>query len=127
MPQFQKVKKKSLLESPLASLGLFVLAIFLVYGAFSMGAKANEAVRNKNLAIKENADLKAKQEKITSDLQYLNTPAGVEETIRNTYRVAKEGEGLVVIVHDDASTTDQANKGGGRFFDKLKSFFSSNK
>ncbi len=125
MPQFQKTtKRSSVLESPIALVFLLGLCVLLGYSVVSIGIKTSEAVHNEKLAKKEYQAEKDKQISLEANLERLNTPAGEEEAIRNTYRVSKEGEGLVVIVDDSKNqkTTETDTTSHG-FWVRVKAWF----
>jgi cell division protein FtsB len=108
MATFEKRKKfKHFLFSPLGVLVLGVIVIFLGFSVFSVFQKREEARTNANTAQYEVLTLRESELKTQAEIDRLNTDAGVEEAIRNKYRAAKPGEGLVVIT-DDSRTASVA-------------------
>ena len=79
-----------------------------------------EAAENKKNILEELGKLKAREDNLTAQVERLSTPEGIEESIREKFRVVKEGEGLIVIVNDK---TDLDQDKGATPSQKIKSFF----
>lgn len=62
-------------------------------------AIAKEAARNELQSLEE------RQKKLEQDIKGLSTDKGIEKNIRQQFQVAKDGEGVVVIVNDDTKNT----------------------
>ncbi len=88
----------------------FLLLLLIITIAFSRGVihayqKANEARAGLAEARHELKTEKERQQFLESELARLKSERGKEEEVRNKFRVAKEGENMVIIVDDSASTT----------------------
>ena len=59
---------------------------------------------NKKIAENKIKELEQEKEKLSSDIAKLKTDAGIEESIREKFGLAKEGEGVIVIVEDKNKT-----------------------
>lgn len=117
MREFQKRRKlKERLYSIPVLLVLLVLLFVALNGAWNMYGKyaSNSAELSRMRA--EAADMRERREELTGKLRYLETDKGVEEEIRNKYNVVKEGEEVVVIVDDRASTSPESRSEKGGFF-----------
>ena len=83
-----------------------VLAVLIILlGAFAWGVlgffnKMQVTRDNKKIAESKFMELKTQQEKLSSDIAKLQTEKGVEENIRDKFGLAKEGEGLIVVLDD---------------------------
>ncbi len=101
MANFEKRKKfKHFLYSKITVGVLAVITIFLIFSVVSVFEKRQEAYRNAKIAEHELEMLRENEARTKESIAKLDTQAGVEEAIRNKYRAAKEGEGLVVITDD---------------------------
>jgi len=128
MAQFQKDKVwKRVLYSKPTIIALAVLTLFFAYNVTGIIAKSRETDKNLGTALSELDSLKSKQASLQSSLDTLSTPAGVDDAIREKYRVVKGGEGLVVIVNDQNKngTAAAANAPAAEhgFWNFIKSMF----
>ena len=105
MASFQNNKKKNFMHSRAALSVLGILVILLGGSALSVYEKSRDVVRNKRLAEDNLESLKKKQAELKEKIDGLKTDAGMEEAIRDKYRAVKEGEGLIVIVDENASAS----------------------
>ena len=82
------------------------------------------SVTRENRKIAENkvAQLEKEKEKLASDINKLKSQNGIEENIRDKFGLAKEGEGLIVIL-DDKNTAETSKENSGGFFSFLKNWF----
>ncbi len=123
-----KKQKKALLYSwpVLAALGIVVL--ITLYSLIRIVGKSIETSKNRRVADAALVELKAKEAKLQSDIDDLQTDQGTEAAIRQKFGAVKEGEHLVVIVNDKAETPDpNAPKQSGGFWAFLKRLFARNK
>ena len=103
---------------------LFVLATF-VFGWSVLGfyQKSRETKENKQLAAATVAGLKAEKGRLSDDIARLETKEGIEENIREKFGLAKEGEGLIVIMDESLSgetnTKEDPEKGFWNFIKNL--------
>ena len=104
----------------LAVLGILLLVF--AWGVISFMSKAAETSKNKKMAESKVAELETEKEKLSSDIARLKTEAGVEENIREKFGLAKEGEGLIVVVDDKNKAVDAEEDSGG-FWVFLKNLF----
>ena len=97
---------------------LGVLLIFFVWGVVGFMGKMTITTENKKIAENRVLDLQKEKVKLSSDIAKLKTDSGVEESIRDKFGLAKEGEGLIV-VEDDKNSTVVPKKDSGGFFSFL--------
>ncbi len=114
MRNFQdKHKWKHILESKTVLALLFIIVLIFAWSVFGFWWKMSETSKNKKLAEEKVAELQKQKDKLTSDISELKTSEGVEANIRDKFGLAKDGEGLIVIVDDKKQDTDgQASTGG---------------
>ncbi len=108
-----------------STIGLIFLSAFILFFAWNVlkfAEKARETARNKNLAEEKITELQKEQSQLSGDIDKLNTEKGTEETIRTKFGLAKEGEGLIVIVDDKDQSTDQNKTQNAGFWAKIKNW-----
>lgn len=104
---------------------LLVLAAIAVIFAFNIAdiaKKSIETAKNKDIALAKVQELSLKEEKLRADIERLSTPEGQEAAVREKFRVAKDGEGLIVIT-DPASTVPTEEPEQEGFWSFLKNLF----
>ena len=88
---------------------LSLVVILFTFSVVSVFEKRHEAKENALSAQHEVETLSQHQAKTQQSIDNLHTDAGVEEAIRNKYRAAKDGEGLVVIMDPDQNKDSTTN------------------
>lgn len=115
-------RHRSVFHSPAAIVIYFIAIVYLAFLVVRIAGKSREAGENRRIAEAELAELAARRESLAADIERLETDDGLEEAIREKFRVVKEGEGIVVIIdepEDDAGT----KKEGGGFWKFVKGIF----
>lgn len=118
----QKRKLRRALYSKPVVLVLFVLALFLSYTTYGMYRTARDASLRKETAAVKLATLEEREDFLTSEIQRLQTAEGIEQEVREKFDVAKEGEKVIVIVEEKATSTPEDTSDVG-FFARIKSWF----
>jgi cell division protein FtsB len=109
MARFEKRRKfENFFYTRTAVVILALVAVLFGLSVISVFEKRHEAAQNAHEAEYEVQTLSARQAKTEQSIKTLNTDAGVEEAIRNKYRAAKDGEGLVVIMDQSQTETVRA-------------------
>ncbi|MEO5635461.1 MAG: septum formation initiator family protein [Candidatus Paceibacterota bacterium] len=110
MRNFQKKRVwRKIMESKPVLVMLIVLLLVFSWSIIGFIGKLQVTSENKKIAEKKVAELQKQKDEYNAKIEKLKTQNGVEETIRDTYGLAKEGEGLIVVV-DDQSAIDAAAK-----------------
>lgn len=114
MRNFQEKKRlKNILESRLVLIFLFIVLVFFAWGVIRLIAKLRETSKNRENAFLKVAELKKTKEHLSAEIGNLKTDKGLEENIREKFGLAKEGEGLIVVVDDknpaDGDETQKQN------------------
>ncbi len=60
-----------------------------------------ETEKNKQIVKEKLTSLEKSKEKLNADIAKLNTEGGVEARIREKFGLAKEGEGMILIVEEE--------------------------
>ena len=93
------------LASPLFLIFLFIFTIAAGKGSWNMYLKSQEAHAGRVDAESRLQKLSARQDFLKSEVNRLNTEAGLDLAIREAFNVSKEGEKVFVIVDSFASTS----------------------
>jgi len=89
---------------------LAVMVIFLGNASWNAYQKYKVAKGNRDNAAAELGKLYEREEKLKEDTDLLKTQEGIETLLRQRFNIAKEGEGVVVIVDkEDEEKTKQAD------------------
>ena len=80
---------------------LFFFALSAVWGVYE---KYHEAKRNKDTARAEQESMTERVRSLESEVTLLKTDRGIEKKIREEFGFAKEGEGVILIIPDEART-----------------------
>ncbi len=105
---------------------LFILSVFLiifVVGVFSLFFKMQETTKNKENAQIKLQELDQRKEKLLLDIEGLTTTKGQEKLYRENYGLAKEGEGVIVIVDDENAKINENIKENKGFFNNFLNIF----
>lgn len=104
---------------------MFLIFIFLTRGAFSAYTKERDSRVEVGRALKEKDILDKRYQIISEQSDSLKSDIGIESEIRNKFDVAKEGEGVIVIVDKDMPIIEEDNRGVlKRFWDSVRGVFS---
>ncbi|TSC77552.1 MAG: Uncharacterized protein G01um101424_346 [Parcubacteria group bacterium Gr01-1014_24] len=104
----------------LVFLGIGVLVF--AWGVIGFMGKMEITRENRKITENKVAELEKEKEKLSSDIAKLKTESGVEESIREKFGLAKEGEGLIVVVEDKSKKEAEESQSGG-FLSFLKNLF----
>jgi cell division protein FtsB len=124
MAEFQKSKKLSgLLFSRVTLLVLIIISVVLVVALFGIIPKERITNRNKDMVLNQLDSLKNQSSLLETEIGKLKTNDGIEEKIREKFRVVKEGEQLVVIVDDQKISENIPTQKTGSLWSLLKNLF----
>jgi len=124
MAEFKKNKKlKGILFSKVTLLVLFVFSVILIILLIDIIPKEISTRRNKQTVLDQLNSLKNQSLALGSQIEKLKTNDGLEEKIREKFRVVKEGERLIVIVDDQNSSNVALTPKTASFWNFLKNLF----
>lgn len=118
----QKRVFKDILHSKPVLILLGLLVLFFAWGVIGFMRKMIVTRENKIIAENKVLELQKQKDKLTSDIAKLQTPGGVEDSIRDKFGLVKPGEGEVVVVEDKNHPPTPPDIGGG-FWGFLKKLF----
>jgi len=79
---------------------------YLLWGILQKEERARADVRDTKAQL---ASLESREATLNSDLDALDTPRGKEAVIRDTLGVAREGEGVIIVVPASPATTSTSS------------------
>ena len=79
---------------------LGILILFFAWNVFGLWNKMAETGQNRQIAEDKVAGLQQQKEKLSFEIDDLNTDRGKERFFRENLGLAREGEGLIVVVED---------------------------
>jgi len=120
MKSFQQKRGwKNIVQSRPVLVLLGVLVFIFAYGLVGFMGKMQVTIENRKIAENKVIELQTEKDKLSSDISKLKTNSGVEESIRDKFGLAKEGEGEIVIV-DDKNASEIPKQESNGFFSFLK-------
>lgn len=102
----------------LALLLLLALVALAASGVWGVYKKERESRALRMEAEAQLADLAGRKAQLEADIAKLKTPRGMEEALREQYRLAKSGEGLIVIVDPPTPVPIEATSTVMEWFNK---------
>lgn len=108
----KKTGFKRYMETWPAIITVFGLVIIVGWGVIGLAGGLHQTIKNKNIASANLTELKERQARLEYDIENLETIEGKEKIFRENYGLAKEGEGLIVIVEDKDANKDKEKKKG---------------
>jgi cell division protein FtsB len=120
----EKKRIKSFLLSKLVLLALAALTVLLSMATWDVYQKFSETAVKREQRETAFAELKVREAALRSELARLETTQGLEANIRSKFDVAREGEGVIIVVDPKAENQQAsvAEKQGwlGRFLGLFK-------
>jgi len=124
MKKFQNKKHyKKIMQSKHVLIVLGVCLIFFIFNIIQLTNKAIETRKNRNIAQNKINQFQQQKNDLEYKIQKLNTEKGMEENIRERFGLAKEGEGVVIIVEDKNKIENKEIENDKGFFSFLKNLF----
>jgi cell division protein FtsB len=99
-----------------------ILILFFAYNILGFWNKMQETEKNKKIVEDKITALEQQKEKLSFDINSLNTNEGKEKLFRENFGLAKDGEDTIVIVEDKNPPVPPKPASGG-FFGFLKNLF----
>src|SRR3989338_1083989 len=114
----QKRNPLRLLGKRVILLSLLALVVAAASGVWGIYKKERGSRELRTEAEVKLADLEVRKTQLEEDIEKLKTPRGMEEALREQYRLAKNGEGLIIIVEQSSSASTQATSTVMQWFNK---------
>lgn len=117
MRNFQKKGKwQSMMQSKLFLIFLGIIIIIFFINMFRFVNKLEETSKNKQIIEDKIGELEQSKEKLNSEITKLQTEKGVEESIREKFGLAKEGENVIIVVDDKNKVEAEKKASSNGFF-----------
>lgn len=111
MREFQQKKRiQRAIYSPLSLALLIILFLILVRATWGVYQKQSESAQKRDQTQQEYLALLEKKKNLEESVQKLSTTDGVEEEIREKYRMAKKGEQLLVLTDTQARVSETVDE-----------------
>lgn len=124
MRSFQKSGRlKRIIQSKTFLIFFGIVILAFIYSMFDFIGKMEETGKNRKIVEDKITELEKSKEKLNSDITKLKTEQGIEESIREKFGLAKEGENMILIIDDKNSSEIPKNTDSGGFFSFLKNLF----
>lgn len=99
-----------------------IFCLVLLVSIVKMGSKLITLYENKKVVDEKIENLELQKSNLEESIDSLNTESGIEETLRDKYFVAKEGESIVVVVEEEPSESEEKDN-TFQFFRRFVEFF----
>jgi cell division protein FtsB len=123
MKNFQEKNKfRQIVQSKVALMFLTALILFFAYNVFNLVNKMKDTIKNRKIAENKIEELQKQKTELLENIDKLKTDKGVEENIRDKFGLAKEGEGMIVVV-DEKKADEKIEEDSGGFFSRIINYF----
>lgn len=117
MLEFQDKKRfRRILYSRITFILVVILCVFVGKATFSMYQSNNLTEEKRKIAESELMAVKARESSLRAQIISLKTERGVEEELREKFRVVKNGEGVIIVVDQDKKEATTTKSGFTGFF-----------
>jgi len=124
MKDFQKRGKwEYVMQSKPFLIFFGVLILFFIFSMFGFMNKMEDTSKNRKIAEDRILELEKSKEKLNSEISKLKTEKGVEESIREKFGLAKEGENMILVVDEKNPLEVQKEEDNKGFWSTIKSWF----
>ena len=96
-----------ILSLRLFTIAILLIAFALVRGVLSIYHKEQETWGGRMEAERQLADMKQREVSLRSDIVRLQSPDGMEAALREQFDMAKEGEGVIIVIDRDKTSAQQ--------------------
>ena len=111
-----------ILESKPVLVFLSVLVLVSVWSLIGFWGRMAETQKNRKTAEEKVSELAQAKIKLEADIGKLESERGIEEVLREDYGLAKEGEGMIIVMEDPNLPETEKEKPGG-FWNFFKNLF----
>ena len=111
----QKRGFRNILHSRPVLVLLSILLLVFAWSVIGFMGKMQMTVENRRIAENKVTELESQKENLLAEIAKLNTEDGREESIREKFPVAQEGEGVIVIIEDKSQSEAEDTKSKGFF------------
>ncbi len=124
MRSFQKKGKlKYIMQSKLFLILLGIVILSFFFSMFGFMGKMEETSKNRKIIESKITELEKSKKELSSEIDKLKTEKGIEESIREKFGLAKEGENMIMITDDKSSEEIKKETDSPWFFSFFENFF----
>jgi cell division protein FtsB len=98
---------------------LVILVLFGIWAVVGVYMKERESSDLRQQAEAQEKDLQMRETALNERISSLETQRGQEAALRDAYQVGKQGEGVVTIVDQPATSTPQYSSGDQNWWQKV--------
>jgi len=91
---------KNILQSKPVLAVLSVVTLVFAFEVVGFMGKMEVTIENRKIVENKVAELEKQKEQLSSDIFKLKTQSGIEDSIREKFGLAKEGENIIIIMDD---------------------------
>lgn len=103
--------RESIWQNTYMTVGMVCIAVIFAVGAVKMALKSHKTSQIERNTEQEVSELILRKQDLEEKIEVLSTDRGVEEELRNQYRVVHPGEQQIVIIENEPESVDEGNKG----------------
>ena len=112
-----------IIRNPLTYVVLIGLFVLFTYSAIST-YKNSKIAKQKTRQVESELEKLENQEKgLTQSINDMNTPFGVEKSLREKFGIIKEGEKAIIIIEEEPEQSEQAEEENKGFWGFLRNIF----
>jgi len=124
MINFQRKRVwRNIVQSKPVLILLGILILIFVWNILGFWSKMEETSKNKKTVEDKVVALKQQKEKLSSDINSLETDQGKEKLFRENFGLAKEGENMIVVVEDKNPPATPKTASSSGFFSFFRNLF----
>jgi cell division protein FtsB len=125
MLEFQDKKKfRRILYSKITFIIVLFFCLIIGRATFDMYKTNRLTAEKRMIAENELLDVKIRESSLRAQIGALKTERGVEEELRTKFRVVKNGEGVIIVVDDEAVLATTSESGlVSKFFEWVSGIF----
>ena len=116
-------KKKNSLYPKILILILIILVIVLSRATWNVFLKEKNTRESLSETQKDFDNLEREKTELEGDINNLSTARGIDEEIRNKFRVTKDGEGMIVLIDSPEISTTTEEENQKSFWSRLLNLF----
>jgi hypothetical protein len=102
---------------------LAATVLVFAWSVIGLLGKMQETIKNNKTTAEKIEELQEAKANLSLDIDKLETDKGKEESIREKFGWAKEGEEIIVVVEDNSSPLEEKEQEPGGFWNFLKNLF----
>jgi len=99
-----------------------VLSVIALKATIGMYGKYRESAARRSVSERQLAELQARAEVLSTDIERLKTPGGVEREIRQQFSVVREGEEMAIVLDSAREPATEPSQKTG-FFRSIMRWF----